>query len=155
VPKETNFFIKICPEKDVSRKVQARNKGKIPGLICTSSEELVDQWASRETPASIDFFKCLEPRVEETLLTGAFGDFTTGVASCKEGSSAAVASAEGVVAASFFGFSLSLQRKQKAETSHNSKEREQVKDKILSQQKIMSLRGRKAPHPPGEQKAPQ
>jgi hypothetical protein len=122
-----NFFIKICPEKDVSRKVQARNKAKIPGLIRTSSEELVDRWASRETPASVDFFKRLEPRVEETLLTGAFGDFTTGAASCKEGSSVAIASTEGVVAASFFGFLLSLQRKQKAETSHKSKEREQVK----------------------------
>jgi hypothetical protein len=120
VPKETNF-IKICPEKDVSRKVQARNKAKIPGLIRTSSEELVDRWASRETPASVDFFKRLEPRVEETLLTGAFGDFTTGAASCKEGSSEAVASTEGVVAASFFGFSLSLQRKQNVDTSHKSR----------------------------------
>jgi hypothetical protein len=47
-------------------------------------------------------------QVEATLLTGAFGDFTTGAASCKEGSLAAIASAEGAVAASFFGFSLSL-----------------------------------------------
>jgi hypothetical protein len=62
---------------------------------------------SREAPASVDFFKRLEPRVEETLLTGVFGDFTTGAASCKEGSSAVVASIE-VVAASFFGFLLSL-----------------------------------------------
>jgi hypothetical protein len=37
------------------------------------------------------------------LLTGAFGDFTTGSASCKEGSSAAIVSAEGAVAASLFG----------------------------------------------------
>jgi hypothetical protein len=117
-------------------------------------EELVDRWASRETAASIDFFKRLEPRVEKTLLTGAFGDFTTGATSCKEGSSAAVASTAGVVAASFFGFSLSLQRKQKAETSHKSKEREQVKDKISSQQKLTSLRGRTTPHPHGEQKVP-
>jgi hypothetical protein len=29
-----------------------------------------------------------------------------------------------------------------------------VQDKILSQQKLMSLRGRKVPHPHGEQKAP-
>jgi hypothetical protein len=129
-----NFFIKIYPDKDVSRKMQARNKAKIPGLIRTSSEEFVDRWASRETLASVDFFKCLEPRVEETLLTGTFGDFATRAASCKEGSSAAAASTEGVLAASFFGFSLSLQRKQKAETSHKSKEREQVKDKISSQQ---------------------
>jgi hypothetical protein len=70
----------------------------------------------------------------DPLKKGAFGDFTTGAASCKEGSSAAIASTKGVVAASFFGFSLSLQRKQKSETSHKSKEREQVKDKISSQQ---------------------
>jgi hypothetical protein len=62
----------------------------------------------REAPASVDFFKRLEPRVEETLLTGAFGDFTTGAASYKEGLSTTVASTEGIVAASFFGFSLSL-----------------------------------------------
>jgi hypothetical protein len=75
----------------------------------------------------------LEPRVEETLLAGAFGDFTTGATSWKEGSSAAVALAEGAVVAPFFGSSLSLQRKEKAKTSHKSKERERVKDKILSQ----------------------
>jgi hypothetical protein len=88
---------------------------------------------SREAPASVDFFKRLEPRVEATLLTGAFGDFIAGAASCKEGSSVAVASTEGAVAASFFGFSFSLRRKQKAETSHKSKDREQVKDKISNQ----------------------
>jgi hypothetical protein len=103
-----NFFIKIYQKKDMSMKVQAMHKEKTPALLLTSSEELVDRWASRETPASVDFFKRLEPRVEETLLTGAFGDFTTGADSCKEGSSAAIASTKGVVAASFFGFSLSL-----------------------------------------------
>jgi hypothetical protein len=112
VPKEINFFIKICQRKDISRKVQAMNKAKTPGLILTSSEELIDRWTSRETLASISFFRCLEPRVEETLLAGAFGNFTTGVASWKEGPSAAVASTKGAVAASFFGSSLSLQRKQ-------------------------------------------
>jgi hypothetical protein len=81
VPKETNFFIKIWQKKDVIRKAQAMNKAKAPGLIFTSSKELVDQWVSRETPASIAFFRCFEPRVEETLLVGAFGDFTTGIAS--------------------------------------------------------------------------
>jgi hypothetical protein len=55
----------------------------------------------------------LEPREEETLLAGASRAFTTGAASWKEGSSAAVASTEGTVAASLFGFSLSLQKKQK------------------------------------------
>jgi hypothetical protein len=109
---------------------------------------------SRETLASVAFFRRLEPRVEETLLAGAFGDFTTGAASWKEGSSAAVASTKGAVAASFFGLSLSLQRKQKAKTSHKSKEMEQVKDKILSQQNLTSLGGQKVPHPHGKQKAP-
>jgi hypothetical protein len=125
----------------MSRNVQAMDKAKISGLILTSSEELVDRWVSRETLASVAFFRRLEPREEETLLAGAFVDFTTGAASWKEGSSPAVASTEGAVAASFFGFSLSLQRKQKAKTSHKSKEREQVKDKISSQQKLTSLRG--------------
>jgi hypothetical protein len=46
----------------------------------------------------------LEPREEETLLAGASFDFTTEATSWKEGSSAAVASTEGAVAASFFGF---------------------------------------------------
>jgi hypothetical protein len=83
----------------------------------------------------------LEPRVEENLLAGAFGDFTTRATSWKEGSSTAVASAEGAVVAPFFGFSLSLQRKEKPKTSHKSKERERVKDKILSQQRLMNLGG--------------
>jgi hypothetical protein len=130
------------------------NKAKTIGLVLTSSEELIDRWASRETLASVAFFKRLEPQVEETLLAGAFGDFTTGATSQKEGSSAAVASAEGVVVTSFFGFSLSLQRKQKAKTSHKSKERERVKDKISIQQKLTSLGGRKVPHLHGERKAP-
>jgi hypothetical protein len=96
----------------------------------------------------------MEPREEETLLAGASFDFTIGATSWKEGSSAAVASTEGAVVASFFGFSLSLQRKQKAKTLHKLKERERVEDKILSQQKLTSLRGQKVPHPHGEQKAP-
>jgi hypothetical protein len=42
VTKETNFFIKIYPEKDVSRKFPQGTKQKIAGAIRTSSEELVD-----------------------------------------------------------------------------------------------------------------
>jgi hypothetical protein len=34
------------------------------------------------------------------------------------------------------------------------KEKKKVKDKILSQQKLMSLKGRKVHHPHWEQKAP-
>jgi hypothetical protein len=104
----TNFFIKICSEKHVSMKIMQGTKAKIPGLTRTSSEELVDRWVSREAPTSVDLFKRLEPRVETTFLTGAFEDLTTGAVSCKEGSSMAITSIEGVVAASFFGFSLSL-----------------------------------------------
>jgi hypothetical protein len=98
-------------------KITQETKTKIPVSTRTSSEELVDRWVSREAPASVDFFKCLEPRVATTFLTGAFGafgDFTTESTSCKEGSSIAIVSAEGAVAASLFGSSLLLQRKQKA-----------------------------------------
>jgi hypothetical protein len=77
VPKETNFFIKIYQKKDMSRKFHALNKAKTPVLLLTSSEELTDRWASMETLTSTAFFRRLEPRVEETLLAGAFGDFTT------------------------------------------------------------------------------
>jgi hypothetical protein len=83
-------------------------QSKTPGLIITSSEELGDRWASRETLASVDFLRRLEPREAEIFLTGAFGDFTTGAASWEEGSSAVVASTRGAAGASFFGFSLSL-----------------------------------------------
>jgi hypothetical protein len=141
VPKGTNFFIKIYQKKDMSRKVQALNKEKTPRLLLTSSEELIDRWALRETLTSVAFFRRLEPRVEETLLAGASGDFTTGATSWKEGSSAAVASAEGAVVASFFESLLSLQRKEKAKTLHKSKERERVKDKILSQQRLTNPGG--------------
>jgi hypothetical protein len=114
----TNFFIKIYPgKKHVSMKITQGTKVKIPGSTRTSSEELVDWWISREALASVDFFKRLESRVATTFLTGAFGafgDFTTGSTSCTEGSSAAIVSVEGVVAASLFGSSLSLQSKQKA-----------------------------------------
>jgi hypothetical protein len=101
-------------------KITQGTTAKIPGSARTSSEELVDRWASREAPTSVDFFKCLEPRVATTFLTGAFeafeafGYFTTGSTSCRDGSSAAIVSAEGAAAASLFGSSLSLRRKQKA-----------------------------------------
>jgi hypothetical protein len=138
----------------MSKKVQGLNKAKTPGLLLTSSEELIDRWASRETLTSAAFLRRLEPQVEETLLAGAFGDFTTRATSWKEGSSAAVASAEGAVVAPFFGSSLSLQRKEKAKTLHKSKERERVKDKILSRQRLTNPGGQKVPHLHGDQKAP-
>jgi hypothetical protein len=101
-------------KKYMSMKIMQETKARMPVSTLTLSEELVDRWVSRETLASVDFFKCLEPRVATTFLTGAFGDFTTGSTSCKEGSSVAIVSVEGAVAASLFGSSLSLQRKQKA-----------------------------------------
>jgi hypothetical protein len=109
----------LSRKNHVSMEITQGTKVKIPGSTRTSSEELVDWWISREAPASVDFFKRLEPRVATTFLTGAFGafgafgDFTTGSTSCTECSSAAIVSAEGAVVASLFGSSLSLQSKQK------------------------------------------
>jgi hypothetical protein len=86
------------------------------GQLLTSSRESADPWASRETLVSFDFFDRLALRVTGTFLIealGAFGDFTASSASCTGGSSAVISSAEGAVAASLFGSSSSLQRKQK------------------------------------------
>jgi hypothetical protein len=58
-------------------KIMQGTKAKIPGSIRTSSEELVGRWVSREAPASVDFFKRLELRVETTFFTGALGDLAT------------------------------------------------------------------------------
>jgi hypothetical protein len=91
-------------------------EANIPVYSRTSSEELVDRWASREALAFVDFFACVEPRVAMTFLTGAlgaFGDFTDKSASCEGGSTIAGVSAEGAAAANLFAFSSSLRRKQK------------------------------------------
>jgi hypothetical protein len=115
----TNFFIKVCPEKYVNIKIKQETKAKIPASARTSSEELVDRWASREAPASVDFFTRLEPRVAMTFLTGAlgaFGDFTAGSTSCEGGSSIAGVSVAGAASANLFGSSSSLKRKQKVES---------------------------------------
>jgi hypothetical protein len=115
----TNFFIKVCPEKYVNIKIKQETKAKIPASACTLSEELVDRWAYREAPASVDFFSRLEPRVATTFLTGAlgaFGDFTARSTSCDGGSSIAGVSVAGAAAANLFGSSSSLKRKQKVES---------------------------------------
>jgi hypothetical protein len=86
------------------------------GQLFTSSRESADSWASRETSVSFDFFDRLVLRVTETFLIevlGALEDFTASSASCTRGSLAVISSAEGAVAASLFGSSSSLQRKQK------------------------------------------
>jgi hypothetical protein len=86
------------------------------GQLLTSSGESADSWASRETSVSFDFFDRLALRVTRTFLIealGAFGDFTAGSTSCTGGSLAVISLVEGVVAASLFGSSSSLQRKQK------------------------------------------
>jgi hypothetical protein len=115
------FLHQILSRKiHVSTKIKQETKENIPVSTLTSSEELVDWWASREAPTSVDFFKRLEPRVTAGFLTGAleafgaFAGFTTGSTSCTEGLSAALVSTEGVVVASLFGSSLSLQRKARA-----------------------------------------
>jgi hypothetical protein len=76
----------------------------------------VDRWASREAPASDDFFMRLELRTTTTFLTGtlrAFGDFAAGSTSCDGGSSIAGVSVAGAAAANLLGFSSSLKGKQK------------------------------------------
>jgi hypothetical protein len=86
------------------------------GQLLTSLGESADSWASRETSGSFDFLDRLVLWVTRTFLIEAlraFGDFTAGSDSCTGGSSAVISLAEGVVAASLFGYSSSLQRKQK------------------------------------------
>jgi hypothetical protein len=90
----------------------------MPVSTRTSSEELVDRWASREALAFVDFFMLVEPRVATIFLIGAlgpFGDFTAGSDSCEGGSSIAGVSLAGAATANLFGFSSSLKRKQKVE----------------------------------------
>jgi hypothetical protein len=97
-------------------KITQKIEANMPVSTCTSSEELVDRWASREASASVDFFRRLEPRVTTIFLTGAlraFGDFTIGSTSCEGGSSIAGVSVAGAAAANLLGFSSSLKKKQK------------------------------------------
>jgi hypothetical protein len=56
LPKVTNFFIKICPGKIRECESHAKIEANIPVATRTSSEELVDRWATREAPAFVDFF---------------------------------------------------------------------------------------------------
>jgi hypothetical protein len=97
-------------------KIMQKIEGNMPVATRTSSEELVDRWASREVPAFVDFFTHVEPRVTMIFLIGALGalgDFTIRSASCEGGSSIAGVSVVGAAAANLFGFSSSLRRKQK------------------------------------------
>jgi hypothetical protein len=119
LPKATNFFIKFCPEIVRKYEDHAKIEANIPVSICTSLEELVDRWASREALASDDFFMRLELRTATIFLTGtlgAFGDFTAGSTSCDGGSSIAGVSVAGAVVANLLGFSSSLKRKQKVKS---------------------------------------
>jgi hypothetical protein len=112
LPKTTKFFIKFCPEI-VCEYQHAKIEANILVSTCTSLEELVDRWASREAPASDDFFTRLELRIATIFLTGtlgAFGDFTAGSTSCEGGSSIVGVSVVGVVVANLFGFSSSLRK---------------------------------------------
>jgi hypothetical protein len=64
------------------------------GHLLTSSREITDSWASRETSASLDFFECLVLQVIGTFLIEALvvlGACTAGSVSCMEGSSAITA----------------------------------------------------------------
>jgi hypothetical protein len=107
LPKATNFFIKFCLET-VRQYQHAKIEANIPVYSRTSSEELMDRWASREAPVSDDFFPRLELRTTTTFLTGflgAFGDFSAGSTSCDGGSLTTAASVIGAATANLFGFS--------------------------------------------------
>jgi hypothetical protein len=104
------------------------------GELLTSSGEPVDSWASRETSASFDFFDRLMLLDMGTFLIGtleAFGDFTAGSTSGMGGSSAVVSSAKGAVAASLFGSSSSLQRKQSKQVLTQQGKKESKHNKII------------------------
>jgi hypothetical protein len=120
LPKVTNFFIMFYPE--IVREYQhAKVEVNIPVYSRTSSMELVDSWASREAPASDDFFTCLELRTSTTFLTGflgAFGDFTARLTSCDGGSSTTGVSMIGAAAANLFGFSSSLRKRAKDKVTY-------------------------------------
>jgi hypothetical protein len=97
-------------------KITQETKANMPVSTRTSSEELVDRWASREAPAFVDFFTRVEPRVATIFLTGALGalgDFIARSASYEGGSSIAGVLVAGAAAANLFGLSSSLKRKQK------------------------------------------
>jgi hypothetical protein len=101
-------------------KVTQKIEANMPVATRTSSEELVDRWASREALAFVDFFTRVEPRVTMIFLIGALGalgDFTARSASCEGGSSIAGVSVAGAAAANLFAFSSSLRRKQKVKLS--------------------------------------
>jgi hypothetical protein len=117
VPKATNFFISACQGKRPREYKDHTTKHKEEQSL-TSSGELVESWTSRETSASFDFFDRLVLRATGTFLIevlGAFGDFTTGSASCTEGSPTVIFLAEGVMAASLFGSSLSLRKQEETD----------------------------------------
>jgi hypothetical protein len=129
LPKATNFFIKIYPEI-VCEYQHAKVEVNIPVYSRTSSEELVDRWASREAPVSNNFFMRLELRTSTTFLISflrAFGDFVAGSTSCDGGSSTTGVSVIGAAAANLVGFSLSLRKGAKEKVIYQSR---QEKDSI-------------------------
>jgi hypothetical protein len=81
VPKETNFFIKVCQKEDMRRTVQAVKRASHKKAVLTSSAELTGRWVLREVLAIGAFLRRLEAREEVCFLTGASGDFTTTAAS--------------------------------------------------------------------------
>jgi hypothetical protein len=95
--------------------VYARKTGQ--GHSLTSWGEAEDSWASRETSASLAFFKRLRLRVTGIFLTEAL--VILGVISWVGGSSSATGGVKGAAVVSFGGSSSSLQ----AETSYVQHER--------------------------------
>jgi hypothetical protein len=125
----TNFFIKFCSE--IAHEYQhAKTKVNMPVLSHTSSEELVDWWASREAPTSDDFFTREELRTSTSFLIGfpeAFEGFAAGPTSCGGSSSTTGVSMIGAAAGNLFGSSSSLRKRAADKVTYHSR---QGKDRI-------------------------
>jgi hypothetical protein len=81
MPKETNFFIKVCQKEDMRRKDQTVKGASHKKVVLTSSAEPTGRWVSREVLATGALFRHLEAREEVPFLTAASGDLATTVAS--------------------------------------------------------------------------
>jgi hypothetical protein len=107
-------------------------------IALTSSVEIIGRGASREVLAADAFFRRLDVR-EPAFLAAASGDLGTTAASCEGGSSIAGASTMGAVATYFFGFSLSLEKKQKSKTICTSQKKEKYINKSAKNSRVQEV----------------
>jgi hypothetical protein len=89
-------------------RTQRNTKRASQQKLLTSLGEIIDAWASRETPVSLAFLARLGYQVTGIFLIEAL--VTLATASCLTGSSAIPGEVEGAAGASFVGSSSSLQK---------------------------------------------